>query len=460
MGAGYQYGAGPRGYPRTSPTNGYGPLSGFREGNGLPRPANDNMPRPANDNVPGKLPVGQTGRPVPWDKAKPLGRLPLALGVTALLHAPLLWDVFTSWYKPQLGNWNFEGWDVCCGGQIGEAVPINTGPCGGGVCGVSTDFTLQPRPSGITWIVGAFATLGHADFYETIFESPDNWGGILRGAFHKVWPYANPDAYPTNPIPVEVWRDKPSEIWFRENIAARNSIRGYAEPLGYSLTDPLNQINPRQNPDYFAQYRHQEGYSFEWRNAGRNSPALRRTPRVRLNPRPVRPPRKNEKEKKMALRVAIKLLGMASEGCDVVEALYQALPTYAQRAAQRPRAFTPVPSEGFGGASVGVTTGGPNGTFDARRRNRGKRTGVGSSKNAQVNDKFGRSTQAPSRRSCSKQAVAVWDHFEAIDWSEAAKNLFGNEVEDRVIGGLSSAASKAFGQASGRAPGITWGPAL
>lgn len=66
-----------------------------------------------------------------------------------------------------------------------------------------------------------------------------------------------------------------------------------------------------------------------------------------------------------------------------------------------------------------------------------------------------------------KQAKAVRDHWDAIDLSDAAKNLALNEIQDRIIGKAGKATSQAFGKAStlggrtqGRAIGITTGVAL
>lgn len=130
-------------------------------------------------------------------------------------------------------------------------------------------------------------------------------------------------------------------------------------------------------------------------------------PRVELWPTPregmpapgarPRPPRKRERERKVRSNIPIvlrRVVNSATEACDAVEAVYDAL----------------------------MTT---DGNFDKKKYSRLLRYNKGKKNPA-----------------CQDKARAIYDLFDQLDSAEAVRNLIANQIEDAFYGGIGQASKK------------------
>lgn len=194
-------------------------------------------------------------------------------------------------------------------------------------------------------------------------------------------PVAVPYTAPV-PVPGGAFVPKPGVDWQPNPNVVRTPLRDPRPDL-----DPRDDPNRDERPDNEIERLRNNPRETEYRPGERpiNRP---------LNPSPPSPPRKGEKERKVRSMGAqiFRVLDGISEGADVIDAIYEALPDKVKK--KWKKKFRPT-------NTLGLDAAGQYGIANA-----------------------------------DWKLQAIWHNMDKLDVIEAIKNVVANEVEDKVLGRL------------------------
>lgn len=420
----------------------------YRPGNVVPiRP-----PVPANDNFARTFPrsLNAASRTAGFGlAARGLLRFAGWVGV-ALTIADILWWLYQQWQEGQPNYVIPSDYTLVttCPGVSPVIASSLTGGCGNHFLGMTPTGSLPGRPINIgTW--------GNLTYYEG--PGPDGWNGDLAEVWTRgsgstnaeggdfplenrpgtvlppvpepdwlPWPDIPwPDAIPRpglpapDPVPWPVWANPLPANPFRSPV--ESSSRGYSVPQEVPAPVPgvdfgfgWDVVVPEPNP--YSDPTAEPGPTLVSDPLSGSAHAPR--PGAEQNPgRHPRSRRPRERKFRYAFHgPAAKIIGATTEGLDIANALWDALPDWVKR------------------------------QYASQRTN--KRTG----------EKFWVSSQ-------SRRLQALLEHWQDIDVVEAIRQVGLNQIEDFAFGKTGSKIQRAYGAAGdagyhNRPFGITIGPAI
>ena len=302
-----------------------------------------------------------------------------------------------------------------------------------GSCTIGLPLSGQSAATFVTW-KQAFASSPATRYYRRLYKHSGAFNrDYIAGTVQRVGPAINPQ-----PAPHRAWNGFPAtnpneDRWlptfpdpFADPVLKPEFQVGYAEPLG----GPEAFDNPDMpySPDY--QWKWELGVGFDAPLAPDRDDPVDHPDKPRPNWPPIprvrrRRPRKRERQRKpmtrtKAIGIAMyKALDGVSEGAEVVDAVYDALPADVRKRWEKERF--------------------PDARW-VRDKNTGKWERVGVER---PGDNFGQY----GIDGADWKLQALYYNWHKVDVEKAIKNIIKNELSDRVIGGIQAGLPKNSGAA-------------
>jgi hypothetical protein len=422
-----------------------------------------------------------------WPRPIPFGTMPLTEPfIDAFNNTSNALGSANVGSEPGLSGWTFQARDIDCGWGIGDANTfVSQATVDGGSCGVVVSTAGSAFPNDNTTsadtVVGLYKWVNYYSPQFLNWQYADPIGTYTKGEGGVDWdtdaatsgglapapiivtplpalvPYVYPSVDPfTAPGPLR-WAPSPQRVPFH---AVPRLPR--IAPNG----DPVRGPGPVRNPRRRVRYRPRPGQEVvrDPDTKSRNNPEALpggrpsqrivwqhgQATRVQAGVHPLRTPKgRKHFERKFLLRNAAyfaagAVVNVVGETCDVIEALYAALPFSVRKKYERKLARM--------------------GSYDNWIEYLSQSSGSAQNFGGEIGlDRIAGSASYLKEREwglgCDQQAALAWKHRNEIDWEQAIYNLGYNQVVDWGFGKLGKAAGK-LGKQTGMAVGFGTGPAL